>query len=155
MKKALAFASAFFNEAHLRCMNNEAGLRPMKRGFSARRRKRGRFSSCSPKANVSRQRSCRFMFAEQTLHSFYCRGGYYPPPRAGGGAQGDAARKYKNTRPLRRTKPPKGAAFDYCIKRYLRLLNYQLLALSGHAYKFSIDPIFSYFVRIKLSHKFF
>ena len=84
MKKALAFASAFFNEAHLRCMNNEAGLRPMKRGFSARRRKRGRFASCSPKANVSRQRSCRFMFAEQTLHSFYCRGGYYPPARAGG-----------------------------------------------------------------------
>ena len=25
------------NEAHLRCMKNEAGLRPMKRGFAARR----------------------------------------------------------------------------------------------------------------------
>jgi len=24
---------AFFNEVHLRCMKNEAGLRPMKRGF--------------------------------------------------------------------------------------------------------------------------
>jgi len=24
---------AFFNEAHLRCMKNEAGLRPMKRAF--------------------------------------------------------------------------------------------------------------------------
>ena len=32
-KKALAIASAFFNEAHLRCMQNEAGLRPMKRAF--------------------------------------------------------------------------------------------------------------------------
>ena len=32
-KKALASASAFFNEAHLRCMKNEAGLRPMKRAF--------------------------------------------------------------------------------------------------------------------------
>ena len=32
-KKALAKASAFFNEAHLRCMKNEAGLRPMKRAF--------------------------------------------------------------------------------------------------------------------------
>ena len=37
MKKALAKASAFFNEAHLRCMKNEAGLRPMKRGFATRR----------------------------------------------------------------------------------------------------------------------
>ena len=32
-KKALAKASAFFNEAHPRCMRNEAGLRPMKRAF--------------------------------------------------------------------------------------------------------------------------
>jgi hypothetical protein len=32
-KKALAVASAFFNEAHLRCMKNEAGLHPMKRAF--------------------------------------------------------------------------------------------------------------------------
>ena len=130
----MLFASAFFNEAHLRCMNNEAGLRPMKRGFSARRRKRGRFASCSPKANVSRQRSCRFMFAEQTLHSFYCRGGYYPPVFIGAEnlhlrRVGGAARKYKNARPLRRTKPPKGADFDYCLKRYLRLLNYSLPVL--------------------------
>ena len=36
-KKALAIASAFFNEAHLRCMKNEAGLCPMKRAFDTRR----------------------------------------------------------------------------------------------------------------------
>ena len=61
------------NEAHLWCMKNEAGLRPMKRGFAARRGNEGRFASCSPKANASWQRSCRFMFAEQTLHSFVSR----------------------------------------------------------------------------------
>ena len=38
-KQALAIASAFFNEAHLRCMKNEAGLRPVKRAFGTRRRK--------------------------------------------------------------------------------------------------------------------
>ena len=36
-KKALAKASAFFNEAHLRCMKNEAGLHPLKRAFGTRR----------------------------------------------------------------------------------------------------------------------
>jgi len=36
-KKALASASSFFNEAHLRCMQNETGLRPMKRAFGTRR----------------------------------------------------------------------------------------------------------------------
>ena len=51
---------------------------------------------------------------------------------------GRAARKYKNARPLRRTKPPKGAAFDYCIKRYLRLLNYQLLVFLGHAGNYAL-----------------
>ena len=30
-------ALLFGNEAHLRCMKNEAGLRPMKRGFATRR----------------------------------------------------------------------------------------------------------------------
>ena len=35
------------NEAHLRCMKNEAGLRPMKRGFAARRVNGEHFALCS------------------------------------------------------------------------------------------------------------
>ena len=49
--KSLASASAFFNEAHLRCMKNEAGLRPMKRGF-ATRRSRVRFASCEHRERI-------------------------------------------------------------------------------------------------------
>ena len=50
-KKALAFASAFFNEAHLAVheasceATHEAGLCPMKRAFGTRR-SRVRFASC-------------------------------------------------------------------------------------------------------------
>ena len=47
----------------------------MKRGFAARRRNGVCFASYSPKANASRQRSCRFMFAEQTLHLIVGEGG--------------------------------------------------------------------------------
>ena len=35
-KKALASASAFFNEAHLRCMKNDAGLSPDFMGLNLR-----------------------------------------------------------------------------------------------------------------------
>ncbi|MEE0598878.1 MAG: hypothetical protein UCK97_07510, partial [Acutalibacteraceae bacterium] len=61
--------AAFFNEAHLRCMENEVWLRHMK------------FDGITPKvchalcfilasASTSWQRSCRFMFAGQTLHYY-------------------------------------------------------------------------------------
>ena len=51
-KKALANASAFFNEARFRALKNEAVLRPMKR------------------ASTAHEKFCAlcFMFAEQTLH---------------------------------------------------------------------------------------
>ena len=52
-KKHLQFASAFFNEAHLRCMKKEAGLRPMKRACALRATAHGevsvRFASCERK----------------------------------------------------------------------------------------------------------
>ena len=38
-KKHLRKQVLFFNEAHLRCMKNEAELRSIKRGFGTRRRK--------------------------------------------------------------------------------------------------------------------
>jgi hypothetical protein len=58
-KKALAYASAFFNEAHLRRMKNEAGLRPMKRGFAARK---GMGASLHASAASASQKPSGFCF---------------------------------------------------------------------------------------------
>jgi len=59
-KKALAKASAFFNEAHLRCIKNEAGLRPMKRAFGTQ----------------GRGDALRFMFAKHTHHASVASASY-------------------------------------------------------------------------------
>jgi len=54
-KKAKSnFDLAFFNEAHLRCMKNEAGLCPMKRAFGTRRIYRAlRFTAAKPSLHAS------------------------------------------------------------------------------------------------------
>ena len=59
-KKALASASVFFNEAHLRRMKNDAGLCPMKCGF----------------ATCGRGGALRFMFAKQTHHTSFASASY-------------------------------------------------------------------------------
>jgi len=68
MKKAAA-GLLFSNEAHLRCMKNEVWLRHMKFGGITPKACRARhFIRAS--ASTSWQRSCRFMFAGQTLHYY-------------------------------------------------------------------------------------
>ena len=51
-EKSIDDVDAFFNEAHLRCMKNEAGLRPMKRAFGTQKR----------------TGALRFMRAKRVLH---------------------------------------------------------------------------------------
>ena len=70
-KKTTSLVSwSFFNEAHLRCMKNEAGLRPMKRAFGSRRGYCAlRFVARAPPLHRSRKASASYSRSECFIKS--------------------------------------------------------------------------------------
>ena len=70
-KKTKSLATwSFFNEAHLRCMKNEAGLHPMKRAFGSRRGYCAlRIMAATPPLHRSRKASASYSRSECFIES--------------------------------------------------------------------------------------